>query len=177
MAENLAGALANPQRQTASLRSRPMAKSALCILSALVFFLAFSLLAAAPNAAAQGHNRGRGSMPGMDHSGTHGADSQEAAPPAAGRGAPAPSPGASVSGLFEGRGVVEEVDSANNKIRVRHEPRPAVGWEGMTMSFGVEDPSLLEGVKAGDSVRFDLEFTPRTDGGPPDFAIADLEVQ
>lgn len=37
-----------------------------------------------------------------------------------------------------------------------HEAIKSLGWPGMTMSFGVEKASLLDGLKEGDAVQFEL---------------------
>ena len=54
-------------------------------------------------------------------------------------------------------GVVQQVKPEEGKIKISHEPIPALGWPAMTMYFRVKDKAVLEGIAAGDRVRFDLE--------------------
>ena len=54
-------------------------------------------------------------------------------------------------------GVVQQVKPEEGKIKISHEPIPALGWPAMTMYFRVKDKAVLEGIAAGDKVRFDLE--------------------
>lgn len=89
--------------------------------------LALGAAALVPPAAAQGKDASH------DH---HGA----AAPAAA--GAP----------LVEGE--VRKVDKAKGRITLQHGPLAHLGMGAMTMAFKVADPELLDGVKAGDKVRF-----------------------
>lgn len=63
------------------------------------------------------------------------------------------------SGLIDGE--VTKVDQAAAKITIRHGPIKKFDMDGMTMSFGVKDPAMLNTVKAGDKVRFE---TDRIDG-------------
>src|SRR5258705_8169937 len=52
-------------------------------------------------------------------------------------------------------GQVTKVDESAKKITLRHGPIKKFGMdEGHTMVFGVQDPSLLKQVKAGDKVKF-----------------------
>ncbi len=60
------------------------------------------------------------------------------------------------SPLYTTKGTVVEVDATGKKITVAHEAIPALNWPAMTMRFSVEQPDLLEGVKAGSSIRFDF---------------------
>ena len=54
-------------------------------------------------------------------------------------------------------GVIRKVDKAAGKITIRHGELRNLGMPGMTMSFHVSDPAMLEKVKPGDSVRFVAE--------------------
>ena len=55
-------------------------------------------------------------------------------------------------------GQVTKVDTAANKITIKHGPMPKFAMdEGMTMVYAVKDPSLLGKVKAGDKVKFDAD--------------------
>ena len=54
-------------------------------------------------------------------------------------------------------GVVQQVKPEQGKVKINHEPIPALGWPPMSMYFRVKDKTVLEGIGAGDKVRFDLE--------------------
>ena len=55
-------------------------------------------------------------------------------------------------------GLVRKVDKDAQKITIRHGPIPSLDMPmPMTMVYRVEDPALLEKVKAGDKVRFEAE--------------------
>lgn len=56
----------------------------------------------------------------------------------------------------QGTGKVVSVDRAKLRIKLAHEPIESLGWSGMTMDFSVAKASLLDGLKAGDLVRFEL---------------------
>ena len=55
------------------------------------------------------------------------------------------------------QGEVRKIDLAGQKITLRHGPLESVGMPPMTMVFSVSDAALLEGIKAGDKVRFQVE--------------------
>ncbi|MCX7670455.1 MAG: copper-binding protein [Anaerolineae bacterium] len=67
--------------------------------------------------------------------------------PAAGSNA---GPGADTMAAAE----VRRVDRERNRITLRHGEIKALDMPPMTMVFEVRDPKLLDGVKAGDKVRF-----------------------
>lgn len=50
--------------------------------------------------------------------------------------------------------VVRTVDKSAKKITLRHGEIPNLDMGPMTMVFQVQDPALLDKVKAGDNVRF-----------------------
>jgi Cu(I)/Ag(I) efflux system protein CusF len=54
-------------------------------------------------------------------------------------------------------GEVRRVDSAQGKLTLRHERIESLDMPAMTMVFQVADPKLLEGLQAGDKVRFAAE--------------------
>jgi Cu(I)/Ag(I) efflux system membrane fusion protein len=68
--------------------------------------------------------------------------------------APAPKTAApkAAAGVAETTGHIESIGP--DGVTISHQPVPAVGWPAMTMTFRVEQPALLNGVKKGDSVRF-----------------------
>lgn len=51
-------------------------------------------------------------------------------------------------------GVVRTVDKTGNKVTIKHGPIPNLDMGGMTMVFRVQDPALLESLKAGDRIQF-----------------------
>lgn len=56
------------------------------------------------------------------------------------------------------KGKVTKVDSAAQKLTIRHEPMKKFDMEeGHTMVFRVKDPEMLKQVKPGDDIRFDAE--------------------
>ena len=46
-------------------------------------------------------------------------------------------------------GTVEKVDAGAGKVTIDHGPIPNLNMDAMTMVFRVQDPALLQGVKAG----------------------------
>ena len=59
----------------------------------------------------------------------------------------------------KGAGKVVSVDRAKLRIKLAHEPIKSLGWPGMTMDFRVVKASLLDGLKEGDAVQFELGKT------------------
>jgi Cu/Ag efflux protein CusF len=54
-------------------------------------------------------------------------------------------------------GEVRKVDKSAKKITLRHGPIPSLEMPAMTMVYRVEDPAMLDQVKAGDKVKFSAE--------------------
>lgn len=54
-------------------------------------------------------------------------------------------------------GVVRKIDTASNKITLKHGPIANLDMPGMTMVFRVASPALLDRVKVGDAVKFHVE--------------------
>ena len=55
-------------------------------------------------------------------------------------------------------GEVTKVNESQGKITVRHGPIPSLDMdEGMTMVFRVKDEAMLQQVKPGDQINFDVE--------------------
>lgn len=69
--------------------------------------------------------------------------------------APATSSAAQASVMTDG--VVRKTDVSNGKITLKHGPITNLDMPGMTMVFRVVPPTLLNGVKAGDTVKFHVE--------------------
>ncbi|MES2659945.1 MAG: SCO family protein [Verrucomicrobiota bacterium] len=59
---------------------------------------------------------------------------------------------------FTVRGVVREAVPAKSQLVVKHEEIPGY-MDAMTMPFQVRDPKILESVKAGDDITFQLHVT------------------
>lgn len=74
--------------------------------------------------------------------------------PAPGGAAPA-APSAAAARLTAGE--VRRVDTAQGKLTLRHERIESLDMPAMTMVFQVADLKLLEGLQAGDKVRFAAE--------------------
>jgi len=56
---------------------------------------------------------------------------------------------------YQGRGSIIQVDQEDKKVTLRHEDVEGV-LPAMTMDYEVGSPELLQGLKAGDEVRFQL---------------------
>jgi Cu/Ag efflux protein CusF len=69
-------------------------------------------------------------------------------------GAARPEPGRS----WTLKGIVRGVVSEENLVVITHEPIPGV-MGAMTMGFRVSQPSLMQGMEAGDQVEFTLVAT------------------
>ena len=53
-------------------------------------------------------------------------------------------------------GVVKAIDTKANTVTIQHGPIPAVGWPAMTMTFKARPATLLDGLKLGETVDFDV---------------------
>lgn len=67
-------------------------------------------------------------------------------------------------------GEVKKVDKDTGKLTVQHGPLVNLNMPGMTMSFKVKDPAMLDQVKAGDKIRLRVE---RINGA---FTVTKLEA-
>ena len=54
-------------------------------------------------------------------------------------------------------GQVQKIDPAQGKITLRHAPIKKLDMDAMTMVFRVQDPAQLQGLKAGDKVKFEAD--------------------
>ena len=54
-------------------------------------------------------------------------------------------------------GQVTKIDSAQNKISLRHGPIKNLDMDAMHMVFRVKDPAMLKAVKVGDKVKFEAD--------------------
>lgn len=68
------------------------------------------------------------------------------------------------STLHPGSGRVMQVDPAKGRVELSHGPMPTIKWPAMNMGFLVADPAALSGIKAGDTVEFELRGEPDGDG-------------
>lgn len=57
----------------------------------------------------------------------------------------------------QSNGEIKKVDKDAGKITVKHGPLANLAMPAMTMVFKVNDPAMLEQVKAGDKVKFTVE--------------------
>lgn len=64
---------------------------------------------------------------------------------------------ASAGTPIRARGVVQQIDKANAKVKLSHEPIEQLGWPKMTMFMRMKDANVADQVKTGDSVEFELE--------------------
>ena len=53
-------------------------------------------------------------------------------------------------------GVIKAIDQRAATLTIQHGPIAGLGWPAMTMTFKATSPSLLNGIKAGDHVRFSV---------------------
>jgi Cu(I)/Ag(I) efflux system membrane fusion protein len=77
----------------------------------------------------------------------------------------APKPAASpATALHKGTGVVTGVSAPDGYLELKHDPIPSMKWPVMQMGFQVVDRKLLEGLKKGDLVEFEMRGVPNKDG-------------
>lgn len=60
------------------------------------------------------------------------------------------------SAVHTGTGVITRVDAKSGALEMAHDPIPSLDWPSMTMEFDVKDTAVLQGLKTGDKVEFDL---------------------
>jgi len=63
--------------------------------------------------------------------------------------------------LVTTRGQVFSLNADNNQVTIKHEAVPQLGWPAMTMTFKVERPAMLRGLKRGADVRFTFGAKPQ----------------
>jgi len=88
---------------------------------------------------------------------SHKHDAQAAAKPAAAAGA----------ALTDGE--VRKVDKAAGKVTIKHGHMPKFDMPPMTMAYRVKDKSMLDKLKPGDKIKFDV------DGAGSEFTVLHLE--
>lgn len=67
-------------------------------------------------------------------------------------------------------GEVKMVDKNAGELTVQHGPLANLGMPGMTMAFKVQDPAMLDKVKAGAKIRLRVEYLNNT------FTVTRLET-
>ncbi len=77
-----------------------------------------------------------------------------AAPPAT---ADTPMPATPDAQIIAGRGKVTAIDAAAGAITIDHEGIPEVKWEASSQAFTASNPMILENLKVGDAVAFELK--------------------
>jgi len=66
-------------------------------------------------------------------------------------------PGAAAAGKSHpARGTVRTVGPQNGTVNIEHEPVASLNWPAMTMDFTVRDRALLDGLRPGQIVDFDI---------------------
>jgi Cu(I)/Ag(I) efflux system membrane fusion protein len=68
-----------------------------------------------------------------------------------------PAPPSSASALHESEGQVLQINSKD--VTLAHGPFKTLGMPGMTMTFPLANPALMQGLKAGDKVRVSVSQT------------------
>jgi Cu(I)/Ag(I) efflux system protein CusF len=58
--------------------------------------------------------------------------------------------------MADGEGIVQAVDPRAGSVTIQHGPIAALKWPAMTMTFKASNPALLQGVSAGQTVKFQL---------------------
>lgn len=62
---------------------------------------------------------------------------------------------ATTAALTEGE--VRKVDKGAGKVTIKHGPMPKLDMPPMTMAYRVKDKAMLDGLKPGDKIQFDVE--------------------
>jgi Cu(I)/Ag(I) efflux system protein CusF len=55
----------------------------------------------------------------------------------------------------QGKGLIKAIDAKAGTLTLQHGPIPAVSWPAMTMTFKARPPTLLSGLKVGQTIGFD----------------------
>jgi Cu(I)/Ag(I) efflux system protein CusF len=69
---------------------------------------------------------------------------------------PAPATDAVPMVMADGAGTVTALDPKAGVVTIHHGPIAKLSWPAMTMAFKATDPAVLQGVKVGQSVKFQL---------------------
>jgi len=68
-----------------------------------------------------------------------------------------PAPAAAAAALHESEGQVLQINRKD--VTLAHGPFKTLGMPGMTMTFPLADPALMQGLKSGDKVRVSVSQT------------------
>jgi len=99
-----------------------------------------------------GPSGGMAMKPGeAGHAGHDMASMVKQSPPGPGAAAPRQPAGSDATG------VVQSINAAERKVKVKHGPIAKLDMPGMTMVFRVSDPKLLDQVREGEQVGFTVE--------------------
>jgi Cu(I)/Ag(I) efflux system membrane fusion protein len=71
----------------------------------------------------------------------------------------------------QAQGKLEAIN-ADGTVSITHEPIKSLGWPGMTMDFALANTSLIQGVKPGSTINFEL-----VERKPDEWVITKLQVQ
>lgn len=61
------------------------------------------------------------------------------------------------AGPIIGTGKITAINATAGTLTLDHQAIPAVGWDAMSMGFTTTDPVVLEDLKVGDIVAFELK--------------------
>ena len=56
-----------------------------------------------------------------------------------------------------GVGEITAIDKTAGTLTIKHDAIPAVDWPAMTMAFKATPPALLDGLKVGEKIKFDVK--------------------
>ena len=73
------------------------------------------------------------------------------------------------TGAYDAVGIVKGIRTSSGKIKIEHGPIDRLGMPAMTMMFKVSDPEMLQQVKEGATIQFNLD---NADGG---FTVIKIE--
>jgi Cu/Ag efflux protein CusF len=59
--------------------------------------------------------------------------------------------------VHKAHGVVNSVDVERGKVGISHDPIESLKWPGMKMNFQVQEPAVLNNIKPGMTVDFELQ--------------------
>jgi Cu(I)/Ag(I) efflux system protein CusF len=62
-----------------------------------------------------------------------------------------------VAKVGTGMGVITAIDKTAGTVTIKHDAIPAVDWPAMTMAFKANPATLLDGLKVGEKVKFDVK--------------------
>jgi len=59
--------------------------------------------------------------------------------------------------IGKGVGVIRAIDPNAGTVVIQHGPIPALGWPAMTMTFRATPKYILNGLKVGEKIGFDIK--------------------